>query len=276
LSTQENAKPFAVLRRTGKGSEAGSLELLGEEPLQVRVEDKPYAVVMRTPGEEREQAAGFCLGEGIIDGPDDLRTIGYDWQQDPNLIDVWLKPARRARVKGILRRRSFVSQTSCGICGKGLIADLQQKIPPVTADFSLGLGQALACLARLSANQVLHKATRAAHAALLIDEQLRDLAFAEDVGRHNALDKAIGRALLGGTLGRARLLVLSSRTSYELVQKAARARIQILISNSRPTTLAAEMAAALNLTLAFPAAAGELVIVCGDGRIGRDGGGGRA
>ena len=93
------------------------------------------------------------------------------------------------------------------------------------------------------------------------------IAFAEDVGRHNALDKAIGKALMGGQLSSANILILSSRTSHELVQKAARAHLPLIISQSRPTALAVEMAKDLNMTLGFPDKESELVIVCGENRI---------
>ncbi|MFC1853886.1 formate dehydrogenase accessory sulfurtransferase FdhD, partial [candidate division CSSED10-310 bacterium] len=80
-------------------SQTRSLELIGEEPLLIRIEDNPYSVVMRTPGEEIFQAAGFCLGEGIARSPDDFKTIGYDEALDPNVIDIWLKPERRDKIR---------------------------------------------------------------------------------------------------------------------------------------------------------------------------------
>ena len=114
--------------------------------------------------------------------------------------------------------------------------------------------------------QQFYVTTRASHAALLFDGSASLMTFAEDVGRHNALDKAIGEAFWEGTLGDARLIVLSSRNSYELIQKAARARVPILVSKSRPTALAVALGKSLNMTLAFPDQ-GELVIICGDQRI---------
>jgi len=248
------------------GAGARAMEFIGEEPLLIRVEDKPYSVVMRTPGEEGFHAAGFCLGEGIVDGPDDFARIGYDESADPNVIDVWLEPDWTDEVHERLERRFFISQTSCGICGKELLADLHQILSPADRGFEITLDQARECIATLSRSQQHYQTTRGSHAALLFDEQLQVLAFAEDVGRHNALDKAIGKALLDGTLATARVLVMSSRLSYELVQKAARARLPIVFSESRPTGLAVDMGRALAMTLGFPDG-DDLALVCGPARI---------
>jgi len=243
------------------------LELIGEEPFLIRIEDKPYSVVMRTPGDEVVHAAGLCLGEGIIDSFDDILTIGYDKDQDANVVDIWLTPQRRKKIPDLLKRKSYVSQTSCGICGKKMIEDLHQILVPAKNGFEVELGAAMACLNKLSKNQQYYQRTRGSHAALIFDHHLDRIGFAEDVGRHNALDKAIGKTIVDKTLSTASLLVLSSRISYELVQKAARAHIPIMIANSRPTALAAQMGQSLNMTLAFPGKDSELIIVSGENRI---------
>jgi FdhD protein len=247
-----------------------SCELIEEEPLLIRIEDKPYSVVMRTPGEEEAQATGFCLAEGLIDSPDDLYRIGYDRPLAPNVIDVWLRPQRKEDVHVLLKRKGFISQTSCGICGKVMVEDLQQILEPVETGFELTVDRAFACLDKLSKSQRFYERTRGSHASLLFDERLEVISFAEDVGRHNALDKAIGKAFLARTLPAARVGVLSSRISYELVQKAARARIPVVIGNSRPTALAAQMGLDLNLTLLFPDGQRRLVAVCSEERIKND------
>jgi FdhD protein len=255
-----------VERFDARGRETGRLEFIREEPLQIRVDDREYAVVMRTPGQEPELAVGLCLAEGLIDGAQDQAAIGYDDRADPNRIDIWLTPERSRRVTDLLARRGFVSRTSCGICGKALIADLEQRVEPLADELVIGSGILHACLDQLDARQRLYRTTRGSHAALLFDDEARPLAVAEDVGRHNALDKVVGRALLDGRLAAARLVVLSSRNSYELVQKAARARLPVMVSNSRPTALAVAMGRRLGLTLAFPD--GEaLLVACGQRRI---------
>lgn len=269
MSVKKKTKSYHVLRSKRGVYEASSLEFIGEEPLLIRIEDKPYSVVMRTPGEELFHAAGFCLGEGIVDSPDNFETIGYDEALDPNVIDIRLKPERRKKIHDLLERRSFISQSSCGICGKKMIRDLHQIVTPVETDFEVEINSIFDCINKLSENQKHYQTTRGSHAALIFSDQLEILSFAEDVGRHNALDKAIGKAFMDRNLFKARLLVLSSRISYELVQKAARARLPVVISESRPTALAVEMGNALNMTLAFSYDESELVIVCGENRIKR-------
>jgi FdhD protein len=160
----------------------------------------------------------------------------------------------------------YTSQTSCGICGKEMIEDLQQILTPAENGFEIDKDSIHACIDKLGDAQKHYETTRSSHAALILDDRLKEVSFAEDVGRHNSLDKAIGKAFMDRTLSRARIAVLSSRNSYELVQKAARARLPVMISVSRTTALAVEMGMALNMTLVFPGKS-DLVIVCGEHRI---------
>ena len=150
-----------------------------------------------------------------------------------------------------------------------MIKDLFQIITPAENGFKVEIDSIFDCINKLFINQKHYQTTRGSHAALIFSDQLKVISFAEDVGRHNALDKAIGKAFMDRKLGKARLLVLSSRISYELVQKAARAHMPIMISESRPTTLAVEMGKALNMTLAFSDDESELIIVSGENRIKR-------
>ncbi len=223
--------------------------VIDEEPLSVRVEGNPYSVIMRTPGEEIPHAAGFCLGEGIVDTSDDIASIGFCDDQDTNVVTVTLNPSRRERVRRFMDRRGFISQTSCGICGKELVEELHQMIPPVQRQLQIPLETAVHRIFTLSDRQPLRKATRSSHAAVIFGPGPSPLSVAEDVGRHNALDKAIGRLFLQKTLPLAETVVLSSRISYELVQKTARARIPVLLAVSRPTSLAVQLAHRLNMTL---------------------------
>jgi FdhD protein len=256
-----------VLRCEGDTFHRYEQALLEEEPLLIRVEGQPYAVIMRTPGEERFHAAGFCLSEGLVDQPEDIATLGYCDQMNANVATVTLRPERREKVASLLKRRGFISQTSCGICGKELIKDLCQILHPVTDTIEITSGQAVACINQLPRHQRLYEQTGSSHAAMLLDSQLDLLAAAEDVGRHNALDKAIGKVFLEGGLPRARVAVLSSRISYELVQKAARARLAILISMSRPTAFAVELGRTLHMTLACARKTGGLLVFCGEERF---------
>lgn len=265
--SEKTTRSYPVTRCEKGVCRHGFHELIGEEPLLIRIEGRPYSVVMRTPGEEVFHAAGFCLGEGIVDAPDDFATLGYCKDLDANVVEIRLKPERRDKVHELLDRRGFVSQTSCGICGKELLKDLYQIVAPAENGLRVEASRIFACIRQLTENQRYYRRTRGSHAAMLFDRQLEMIAFAEDVGRHNALDKAVGGAFLNGKLPEAVLLVLSSRMSYEMVQKAARARLPIIISMSRPTALAAEMGQALNLTLACADRNSGLIFVCGENRI---------
>jgi FdhD protein len=211
--------------------------------------------------------AGFCLTEGIIDTPDDYISLAFCDGADTNTVAVTLVPSRRALISEILDRRGFISQTSCGLCGKEIVEDLFQKIKPLENNSPIDINGALACLEKISRYQPLRRQTRAAHAAVLYDAGFELLAAAEDVGRHNALDKVIGKAFLDKKLEKTALLALSSRISYELVQKAARARIPIILAVSRPTALAVQLAAQLNMTLATLADGPGLYVFCGAQRL---------
>jgi len=233
--------------------------LIVEEPLAIRIDGRPYSVVMRTPGEEIEHAAGFCLAEGLVESPDDILNIGLCDDEGSNVVTMTLTPERRKKVADLLERRGFVSQTSCGICGKELIADMQQILKPVETGLELTAEQAFYCVKQLEEHQRLYKNTRGAHAAMILDRDLEPMAMAEDVGRHNALDKAIGNVFMDRKVQKASVAVMSSRISYELVQKANRAGLAFMLGMSRPTALAVELADALHMTIASVKQDGLLV-----------------
>jgi FdhD protein len=186
---------------------------------------------------------------------------------DPNVVTVTIRKSRLNNITGLLDRRGFISQTSCGICGKEIVKDLYQKIQPLRDNTRIAGGSAVKILNNLSQLQPLRDKTRASHAAALYGADFKLLSSAEDVGRHNALDKAIGRLFLDRKLDEAVLLVLSSRISYELVQKAARARVPIILAFSRPTSLAVELASELNMTLACLAEESGLYVYCKEERL---------
>lgn len=242
-------------------------KLIGEEPLSIRVQGKPYSVVMRTPGDELAHAAGFCLAEGIVDTPEDIKVISCCDGADTNVVTITLEESRQSKITEVLDRRGFISQTSCGICGKEIVKDLYQSIQPIKNNVQIDAGLALESLENLSSHQPLRNQTRASHAAALYTSDFKLLSVAEDVGRHNALDKAIGKVFLDHRLDKASLLILSSRISYELVQKAARARIPVILAFSRPTSLAVELASKLTITLACLAKGSGLYIFCGENRF---------
>ena len=266
-SSVNRTKSHTVLHCKEDRCESPNEELIGEEPLLVRVQGRAYSVVMRTPGEEIFHAAGFCLAEGLVDRPKDFETLGYCDDLDANVATVTLTPARRKEVGPLLERRGFVSQTSCGLCGKELIRDLCQVLSPSKDETRSNVNQLLACVDQLPRHQRLYGQTGSSHAAMICDSKLDLLAVSEDVGRHNALDKAIGKVFLEGNIHNAHIGVLSSRISYELIQKAARAHVPILVSMSRPTALAVELGRTLNMTLACRHKEGGLLVFCGEKRL---------
>lgn len=267
MNNIEQQQRVQVVHCDEKACQPQEQDLIGEEPLSILVEGEPYVVVMRTPGEEVFHVAGFCLAEGLVDRREDVATLGYCEDMDPNVISVTLNPARKETVSDLLKRRGFVSQTSCGICGKEMVKDLCQILTPIQDKTRINLAQAITTAGLLDDHQKLYEKTRGSHAVILFDSQFEILAMAEDVGRHNALDKAIGKLFMSGQLNKVRLAVLSSRISYELVQKAARAHIPIMLSHSRPTALAVELGQSLNMTLGCLDDDSGLLIFSGEQRL---------
>jgi FdhD protein len=256
-----------VLFKEGTVTSSAKLDLVQEEPLAIRIQGQPYAVVMRTPGDEPAHVAGFCLAEGIVDSPDDIGTIASCEGDATNVVTMTVTPIRLTAITAVLERRGFVSQTSCGICGKELVEDLSQMVQVLPDGPPIDLEKAYHCLESMKEHQTLYQRTHASHAAAIYSSGFELLSLAEDVGRHNALDKAIGKLFLTRTLHRAGVLILSSRISYELVQKAARAKIPFILAASRPTALAVELADSLNMTLASPSKGSGINVYCGSRRL---------
>ena len=228
-----------------------------EEPLEIRVDGSPLAVTMRTPGHDDELALGFLYGEALIDGP---REAGPDQELSANVIEV----------KGPLLRdpgeRRFYTTSSCGVCGKGAIEQVAISSRPIP-DGPIVPRSLLADLPeRLS--QPGFDLTGGMHATGLFDSAGELLCAREDVGRHNAMDKVIGWALLDGALPlHDWVLCVSGRLSFELVQKAAVAGCPILVGVGAPSSLAIELATERGLTLCGFARAGSLNVYAGTARV---------
>ena len=245
-------------------------DFVREEPLLIRVEDNPYAVVMRTPGDEIAHAAGFCLSEGLVESPKDIASIGFCSDIDENSIMVKLNDKRKKLVYKQLERGGFLSQTSCGICGREMIEDLTHNLKVVDEESGISYRQVLECVERFSQQQEHYVRTRGTHAAMLFDSKFEIIAKAEDVGRHNTMDKSIGALFLVNRLSDVYLAVLSSRISFEMIQKAARAGIPILISISHPTSLAVQLGLKLNITLVCLDKQSGFIVPCGEKRMRAD------
>ena len=267
ISGTDDTKSFDITRLKDGVPVKDQHDLICEEPLLIRIEEKPYSVVMRTPGDETFHAAGFCLAEGIIDDYTDFNTVGFCADMDPNVVEVTLRPERLEKISSLLDRKGFVSQTSCGICGKGFIDEISQILQygdinkKVTPDEIFQAGE------KLVETQSLYKSTRGSHAIVILDKNLDVMSKGEDVGRHNALDKAIGRVLMARKIKDAYMAVLTSRISFEMIQKANRAGIFFMLSRSRPTALAVELGRSLNMTLICLSDGKDMIVFSGQERI---------
>jgi FdhD protein len=233
--------------------------LAAEEPLEIRVGRaavvrKPLAVTMRTPGHDLDLAIGFLFTEGIIGGRDDVRTAQLcAGDQEPNtynVVDVVL--AGHVPPPDVDPTRNFYTTSSCGVCGKASIDSVRTRsIFPCAGDATTIPAAILAALPdRLRAAQRTFDATGGLHAAGLFTPDGTLVVAREDVGRHNAVDKVVGAAVRDGKMPLAgHVLLVSGRASFELTQKASMAGIPVLAAVSAPSTLAAELADEIGMTL---------------------------
>lgn len=229
--------------------------LATEEPLELRLlagtERQSVAVTMRTPGADFELAAGFLYGEGIVRSRDDIARISYctEAEQHYNTVNVTL---RRDALPELARlERHFTTTSACGVCGKASLESLElQACPLPDTDFSVTPRLITALPDKLRQAQGLFDATGGLHAAALFNGDGELLALREDVGRHNALDKLVGWALLEGLLPLSdHVVLLSGRASFELLQKSLMAGVPVVCAVSAPSSLAVSVAASFNLTL---------------------------
>lgn len=214
-------------------------EVAVEEPLEIRVDGDPLTVTMRTPGHDEELALGFLYGEGLIDGP---RPAGLTDDFAANIVEV----------RGPLTRdpgqRRFYTTSSCGVCGKGALEEVAVHSAPLPEGPTIARARLADLPNRLV--QPAFERTGGVHATGLFDPAAHLLLVREDVGRHNAMDKVIGRALLDGLLPLNQfILCVSGRLSFELVQKAAVAGAPILVGVGAPSSLAISAAEERGLTL---------------------------
>jgi FdhD protein len=229
-----------------------------EEPLEVRIlwqgEERTVAVTMRTPGADEELAAGFLFAEGVVDRQERIRGFhrpleGRTGEPEPNIVAVELGEGPDPNLPTL--ERHFFSSSACGVCGKAGLAALQVRAPgrlPAGPEVDPELIASLP--ARLREAQGLFDATGGLHAAALFDAAGGLLALREDVGRHNALDKLLGRAFLDGRLPlHGHMVLVSGRTSYEILQKCAVAGVPIVCAVSAPSSLAVELAESFGITL---------------------------
>jgi FdhD protein len=229
--------------------------LVGEAPLEIRAagpgqDPVPIAVTMRTPGGEAELAAGFLRTEGLVDGPE---IVGFEVAEPTAAAqpdDTVLVRLDRPFDRSLVAERHFVATASCGICGKASIDEVAVRCDPIPPGPVIGASTLVALPDRMRAAQAVFERTGGLHAAALFTPDGELVALREDVGRHNALDKLVGARLLAGALPlHDRIVLVSGRVSFEIVQKAAVAGAPILAAVSAPSDLAIEAAERLGVTV---------------------------
>jgi FdhD protein len=252
--------PCSIRCLTDGGAQTVEGGVVREEPLEIRLEGRPVAVLMRTPGLEKELAAGFCVGEGLVATPADLALVRHCGRVAPgeageaaegdaldgsrNRVDVTLVPGSASVVA-----RPEVTQLIRSGCGRTDVGVLAASLAPLRSDVRVRIETLFLLPGQITRRQAAYRAVGGIHAAAVFDGAGQAIVVCEDIGRHNAVDKAMGYCLLRGIPLGDKLLVSTGRASYDMVVKGVRLGIPILASISSPTSLAAELAEALNCTL---------------------------
>jgi FdhD protein len=245
-------------------------QLVREEPLEIRLRGVPIAVVMRTPGHDEELVRGFLRTEGIVETDAAITSIRYcndidDPEAEHNVVQVVLDPSVEIDLARI--RRNMFTSSSCGVCGKASLEHALAVAGPLPPDASRVELQVLYALPqRLRTEQPLFSSTGGLHAAGLFDASGSPLVVREDIGRHNAVDKAVGWA--GRNPQRSPVaMMVSGRVSFEITQKALAARIPVIAAVSAPSSLAVELARRSNMTLVAFVRGERLCVYAGEDRI---------
>ena len=222
-------------------------ELPVEVPVALVYDGTTHAVMMASPTNLEDFALGFSLSEGIVSAPDEIEGVEVVEHAEGIELRMWLAKDRGLALAQ--RRRSITGPTGCGLCGIESLEAVTQRFPPVVSDVSFAAADIAEAMAALPAAQELNLRTRAVHAAGFWNREQGLVAVAEDVGRHNALDKLIGELRRRGVDVRAGIILLTSRISVEMVQKTATAGAPMIVAVSAPTKLALETADAAGITL---------------------------
>ena len=259
-TTTSGTRSIEARRIAGQAPSANAYDdVVVEEPLEIRIAGERLAVTMRTPGHDRELVLGFLFAEGVIASTKDVLGIVHCGragdEERENTIDVTLVPGVKLPTDpetGMLTRRGTLMTSACGVCGRRSIEDLLERVAPLAGtNRSLARSVLTGAVRSLRDHQPIFGRTGGCHAVSLVDFQGRDIATYEDVGRHNAVDKVVGSRLLAGALpGAGAVLVVSGRSSFEILQKAFSAGVPIVASVSAPSSLAIDLAKRANITLA--------------------------
>ncbi|MEK7793754.1 MAG: formate dehydrogenase accessory sulfurtransferase FdhD [Candidatus Hydrogenedentota bacterium] len=259
-----------AVRSTPNGSEPVADALVVEAPLHIKVNGAAWTTTMRTPGADCELARGLLLTEGIVTDLD----AGVEFHEVPDpetglvaCLETWIDESRvEKEVEG---RRTLMSSSSCGVCGVREPQDLEVYGPPISMPESVTLNavEISRMMASMRARQALFTATGGAHAAAVFDGRGEMMAIFEDIGRHNAVDKAIGALIFEGRLEEARYLMVSGRVSFEIVSKAYRAAIPTVCSVSAASSMAVDTAVRMGMTLAAFCRDAQATVYTGQERI---------
>jgi FdhD protein len=223
-----------------------------EEPLEIRVEGRPLAVTMRTPGHDIELTVGFLVTEGVIETWDDLAAVAHvnAPDQPTNTVDAILASGVEAHAEAVLRsQRNSVSMSSCGLCGKASIDNLHLTLPPLPRRSTVEPELIAQLPSRLALKQYGFAESGGLHAAALFDATGSHLVTREDIGRHNAVDKVIGWAVQQERSLEDHILLVSSRAGFEIVQKALAARVSAVAALGAASSLAIDLAVQSNIAL---------------------------
>jgi FdhD protein len=264
-----------VLRIRGAAAAHRADTLVAEEPLEIRLGGRPLAVTMRTPGDDFALAVGFLVSEGVLAAADEVANVVYcagataDGANTYNVVDVTLAPG--VPMPAISLERNVYTSSSCGLCGKASLDAVRTatRLPIAAGGGPRVTPGVLAALpGRLRAGQAVFDRTGGLHAAGLFSAEGELLDLREDVGRHNAVDKLVGRALREGLLPLdGRILMVSGRASFELAQKAVMAGIPVLAAVSAPSSLAVDLARESGLTLVGFLRGDSMNVYAGEERV---------
>ena len=252
--------------RFGAAPEAArEIEVAVETPINIVYGNMPYAVMMASPSDLEDFVTGFSLTEGIVRGADEIRSVAVEPKDEGVIVTVELAPGRFR--EHLARRRNLSGRTSCGLCGVETIEEIPMADAATRASRAVSAAAIEAALTALDKHQPLNQLTRAVHGAAWCDASGAILTVREDVGRHNALDKLIGAALRRGGSAAEGFLLITSRCSFEMVEKAAAFGARSLVAVSAPTSLALERARALDMTLLAVARRDSVTVFHGAGRV---------
>lgn len=257
--------PMRVVTYTGDGTRPGDRALAVETPINLVYGSVPHAVMMATPADLEDFAYGFSLTEGIVEEAGEIRATRIETGPDGVRLHVELAPGRlRAH---LARKRAISGRTGCGVCGIEDLKELPRADGQTIPDLRVPLPAIARALSGLDAAQALGAETWAVHAAAWAGLDGALVAVREDVGRHNALDKLIGALVRAGTAADRGFLVITSRCSFEMVEKAARLGAAVIVAISAPTSLALERARAYGITLCAIARGDSVTVFTGAERL---------